>query len=49
MVPVSYNNPLDLTITHFPPVYVVTAKEETCAKALVTEKNAELNRKHYNR
>jgi len=43
LVPVSYKNPLDLTITHFAPVYVATNKEEACAKALVAEKNAEFN------
>ena len=46
LVPVSYKNPLDLTITHFPPVYVATSKEETCAKALVAMKNAEFNSKY---
>ena len=46
LVPVSYANPQDLTITHFLPVCVCTAKEETCVKALVAEKNAEFNRKH---
>ena len=46
LVPVSYSNPQDLTITHFLPVCVNTAMEETCVKALVAEKNAEFNRKH---
>ena len=46
LVPVSYTNTQDLTITFFMPVRVDTAKEETCVKALVAEKNAEFNRKH---
>ena len=46
LVPVSYSNPQDLTIIHFLPVCVNTAKEETCVKALVAEKSAEFNRKH---
>ena len=46
LVPVSYTNTQDLTITFFMPVRVDTAQEETCVKALVAEKNAEFNRKH---
>ena len=46
LVPVSYTNTQDLTITFFMPVRVDTALEETCVKALVAEKNAEFNRKH---
>ena len=46
LVPISYENPLDLTIIHFAPVCVATSKEETCVNALVAEKNAEFNLKH---
>ena len=46
LVPISYKNPLDLTVIHFAPVCVATSKEETCVNALVAEKNAEFNLKH---
>ena len=46
LVPISYKNPLDLTVIHFAPVCVATSKEEAFVKALVAEKNAEFDRRH---